>query len=311
MEILRDKLNIDFLGKRNLAIALSAILLIICIGSLIFRSLNFGIDFTGGTLVEVAFSQAPDIQKVRDGLKDSGFEAQVQTFGKVTDLLVRLAPRPELKDDVLRDSVNKVLREAGGGSTEIRRMEFVGPKVGDELKEDGGIAMILALGAILIYVWLRFERRFALGAIFALIHDVLIVFGVFSLTHMEFDLTVLAAILAVIGYSLNDTIVVFDRIRENFRTMRKGSPAEIINRSLNQTLSRTLVTSLTTLLVLFALASLGGEIIFGFAFALIVGIFVGTYSSIYVASTTALMLGVNKMDLMPVEKEGDNLDHTP
>jgi preprotein translocase subunit SecF len=224
---------------------------------------------------------------------------------------VRLAPRDDLSKAELSSDVLLVLKQNGGDGMELRRVEFVGPQVGEELTEQGGLAMLIALGAILVYVTLRFQWKFSLGAVAALFHDVIITIGFFSVVGLEFNLTVLAAVLAVIGYSLNDTIVVFDRVRENFRTMRKGTPIEIFNASLNQTLSRTLITSLTTLLVLAALFFLGGELIHEFAIALIVGVIIGTYSSIYVASTTALALGVIKTDMMPVQKEESEADARP
>lgn len=312
MRILISNLNIDFMGKRKLAMAISAIVLIIAAAALIIRGLTFGIDFTGGTLIEVGYQQAVETKSVRSALAANGFEdAQVQQFGTPQDILIRLAPKGELKSAELSDKVFKVLSDDTDQDVELRRVEFVGPQVGDELAEDGALAVLVALMAILIYVALRFEWRFALGSVVALVHDVLFTMGLFALLQLEFDLTVLAAVLAVIGYSLNDTIVVFDRIRENFRKMRKGSPEQIINTSLNQTLSRTLVTSLTTLLVLVSLFIFGGEIIHNFALALMVGVIVGTYSSIYVASSTILLLGVSKADLMPVEKEGQQLDDTP
>lgn len=312
MRILISNLNIDFMGKRKLAMAISAIVLVIAAAALIIRGLTFGIDFTGGTLIEVGYQQAVETASVRSALAANGFEdAQVQQFGTPQDILIRLAPRGELKSAELSDKVFKVLSDDTDQDVELRRVEFVGPQVGDELAEDGALAVLVALMAILIYVALRFEWRFALGSVVALVHDVLFTMGLFALLQLEFDLTVLAAVLAVIGYSLNDTIVVFDRIRENFRKMRKGSPEQIINTSLNQTLSRTLVTSLTTLLVLVSLFIFGGEIIHNFALALMVGVVVGTYSSIYVASSAILLLGVSKADLMPVEKEGQQLDDTP
>ncbi len=237
----------------------------------------------------------------------------VQHFGTARDVLIRIPPHSDLSSAELSDNLVKALR-AEDSAVEMRRQEFVGPQVGEELTEDGGLAMIYALICILIYVALRFEYRFAIGSVAALIHDVLITIGFFALFQIEFDLTVLAAVLAVIGYSLNDTIVVFDRIRENFRKMRKGTAEEVVNHSLNQTLSRTLMTSITTLLVLIALYTFGGELIRGFATALIVGVLIGTYSSIYVASASALALGISKEDLMPVEKEGaemEGLDELP
>ena len=311
MNIFSKQPSIDFMGKRKLAVAASSVLLALALAILIIRGLNFGIDFTGGTLVELGYPEAVELSDVRSVLEENGYgDATVQRFGTPKDILIRLAPREGLTSAKVSDDVFKAL-QASGGEIELRRVEFVGPQVGDELTEDGGLAMLYALIAILIYVALRFEWRFAIGSIIALIHDVLFTIGIFSLLQVEFDLPVLAAILAVIGYSLNDTIVVYDRIRENFRKMRKGSPKEIINNSLNQTLSRTLVTSLTTLLVLLALFFLGGEIIHGFAFALIIGVLVGTYSSIFVASVAVLMLGISKEDLMPVVKEGAAVDDRP
>ena len=296
--------HIDFLGRRRAALYLSAALLAVSIVSLVVRGLDFGIDFTGGTLIEVGYAEPAELDPIRAALARAGFEeAAVQHFGTVRDVLVRIAPREGLTRAELSTQVLRVLQE-GEETVDLRRVEFVGPQVGEELTEDGGLAMLIALFGILVYVWLRFEYRFALGAIAALVHDVLITLGFFSVLGLEFDLTVLAAVLAVIGYSLNDTIVVFDRVRENFRRVRRGSTEEVMNRSLNQTLSRTLMTSLTTLLVLIALFVLGGELIHGFATALIVGVLIGTYSSIYVASVSALALGVSRTDLLPVKKEG-------
>ena len=299
--------NIDFMGRRRVAAALSAVLMLGSILALVSNGLSFGIDFTGGTLLELGYAEQADLDAIRTVLAESEFDdAVVQYFGSSQDVLVRLASSGELATADVSTRVLELLPDA-----EMRRVEFVGPQVGDELKEDGSLAMLYALGGILLYVMLRFTFKFSLGAIAALIHDVLIVVGFFALTRMEFDLPVLAALLAVIGYSLNDTIVVFDRIRENFRRMRKGTPEEIINRSLNQTLSRTLMTSFTTLLVLVALYILGGELIHVFATALIVGVLIGTYSSMFVASTSALVLGVSKIDLMPVQKEGAPADDRP
>lgn len=304
-----DNRHIDFLAKRKLAMVFSITLIVISLLSFMVRGLSLGIDFTGGTLVEVGYPQAVELSKVRSVLTQAGFGgATVQHFGTPKDVLVRLAPSgDEDGAAALSSKAFAELNRAADGTAELRRVEFVGPQVGDELAEDGGLAMLYVLIGILIYVALRFEYRFALGSVIALIHDVLITVGLFSLLQIEFDLTVLAAVLAVIGYSLNDTIVVFDRIRENFRKIRKGDSGQIINTSLNQTLSRTLVTSGTTLLVLIALFVFGGEIIHGFALALIIGIIIGTYSSIYVASTAVLMLGVSRVDLMPVKKEGADI----
>jgi len=312
MELLKTDTHIDFMAQRKLAIIFSSVLLLISMISFGVRGLNYGIDFTGGTLIEVGYPQSVDLVTVRNDLAEAGFSgAIVQYFGTTHDVLVRLAPRKDLSEAELSSSILRVLRQSGGEDMQLRRVEFVGPQVGEELTEQGGLAMLIALGAILLYVSVRFLWKFSLGAVAALFHDVVITIGFFSVLGLEFDLTVLAAVLAVIGYSLNDTIVVFDRVRENFRTMRKGTPVEIFNASLNQTLSRTLMTSLTTLLVLIALFFLGGELIHEFATALIVGVVIGTYSSIYVAGTTALALGVIKSDLLVVTKEGDEADARP
>ncbi len=300
---------IDFMGKRRLALALSALLILVSLGSLIFQGLKLGLDFTGGTLVEVGYEQPVDLARVRRLLAENGFEeATVQHFGSAREILIRLPAEPELSSADLSNRIMAVLQSDGETRPQLRRVEFVGPQVGEELKEKGGLAMLFALFGILIYVAWRFEYRFALGAIAALIHDVIVTLGFFSLTRLEFDLTVLAAILAVIGYSLNDTIVVYDRIRENFRRMRRGGALEIINTSINQTLSRTLITSLTTLLVLLALAFLGGEIIRNFAIALTLGVVVGTYSSIYVASSFLVLLKVKREDLLLPEKPETDAD---
>lgn len=297
----------DFMARRKLAYAFSGILVLGSILALATQGLNFGIDFTGGTLVELGYADNADLDAIRGALSASEFDdATVQAFGSPRDILVRLPQNTAAGDAELSSRVLEILPGA-----EMRRVEFVGPQVGEELTEDGALAMLYALGGILIYVMVRFTWKFAAGAIAALVHDVLIVLGFFAATRAEFDLPVLAAVLAVIGYSLNDTIVVFDRIRENFRRLRKSQSMEVVNVSLNQTLSRTLITSLTTLLVLAALFFLGGELIHAFATALIVGVIIGTYSSIYVASTTALALGIEKADLMPVQKEGAEADARP
>jgi preprotein translocase subunit SecF len=305
MRTLTSNLHFNFMGKRKLAMIFSVTLVVISLAALLTRGLVFGIDFTGGTLIEVGYSEDADLESVRNELATNGFaEAQVQQFGTPRDILIRLAPREGVKSSELSDKVFGILSKQSAGKVELRRVEFVGPQVGDELTEDGALAVLVSLIAILMYVAVRFEWRFAVGSVIALVHDVTITLGFFSIFQMEFDLTVLAAVLAVIGYSLNDTIVVFDRIRENFRKIRKGDSEEIINISLNQTLARTIVTSLTTLIVLIALFVIGGEIIHNFSLALILGVVVGTYSSIYVASSAVLMLGVSKADLMPVQKEG-------
>ncbi len=305
MRIFNTETKIDFMGQRKFALLLSIVAILVALSAVALRGLSFGIDFTGGTLVEQGYQQAVELSMIRDALAADGFtDTTVQYFGTPRDVLVRLAPRDDISNAELSDRAVTALNSTPAGHAELRRVEFVGPQVGEELTEDGGLAMLYALLGILVYVALRFEYRFAIGSIIALVHDVIVTIGIFALLQIEFDLPVLAAVLAVIGYSLNDTIVVYDRIRENFRKIRKGSPREIINTSLNQTLSRTLVTSLTTLLVLLALFFLGGEIIHGFATALIIGVVVGTYSSIYVASTAVLMLGISKADLMAPEVEG-------
>ena len=311
MKILAKKTEFNFMGKRLMAYIFSAVLIILSVSFFLIRGLNYGIDFTGGTIVELGYAGPADLSAIRTILSQSEFsDAQVQYFGTATDVMVRVPPRPGLNN---ADISNNLLQLLGGSgeSIEMRRVEFVGPQVGDELKEDGGLAMIYALVGILIYVAVRFQTRFSVGAIAALVHDVIITVGFFAITQMDFDLTVLAAILAVIGYSLNDTIVVFDRIRENFHKLRKTAPVEVMNISINETLSRTIVTGLTTLLVLIALFIFGGEIIHGFSTALIIGILIGTYSSIYIASPITLVLGVSRQDLMPVVKEGKELDNLP
>lgn len=312
MQLFKQVTNIDFMGKRRLALVLSLLLVAISLTSIVTRGLNFGIDFTGGTLVEISYQTAVDPSEVRTVLQQAGFnDAIVQSFGTAKDVLIRLAPRGELSSAELSSYILDALYQAYPDQVEIRRIEFVGPQVGEELTEDGGLAMLYALIGILIYVALRFEKRFAVGAVIALIHDVIITIGIFSVFQFEFDLSVLAAILAVIGYSLNDTIVVFDRIRENFRKMRKTDTVGIMNSAINQMLSRTIITSLTTLLVLTSLFVFGGDIIHGFATALIIGVFIGTYSSIYIASASVLWLGLSKADLIPVEKEGATIDDQP
>ncbi len=312
MELFKKTTRIDFLGRRRIAYVVSAVLLLVSLGSLATRGLNFGIDFTGGTLVELGYATDVDLADVRGALAAGGYGgATVQHFGTPRDVLIRIAPRAEVSSADLSTEVLRTLRAAADGEVELRRVEFVGPQVGDELTEAGGLAMLYALAGILIYVGFRFEYRFALGAVAALVHDVVIVLGFFSVLQADFDLSVLAAVLAVIGYSLNDTIVVFDRIRENFRKMRKGSPVEVMNGSVNQTLSRTLMTSATTLLVLVALYLVGGEVINSFALALIIGIVVGTYSSIFVASPVTLMLGISRADMLEVKKEGAEVDDLP
>ena len=313
MKILSRKTHIDFMGHRKIAFALSAVLMVLSVVSLATRGLNFGLDFTGGMLIEVSFPSPPQISDVRANLENAGLkDAVVQTFGTATDIVVRIPPRDEDESDAtLSTVVLGALQQDVEGDVIMRRVEFVGPQVGEELTEQGILAVVYALIGIFLYVMFRFQWRFSVGAVAALIHDVLISMGILSALQIEFDLTVVAALLAVIGYSLNDTIVLFDRIRENFPRLRKGTPIEVVNISVNETLARTLMTSMTTLLVLFALFIFGGEIIHSFAFTLIVGVVVGTYSSIFVASTTLLQLGVSKFDLLQVEKEGATADDRP
>lgn len=292
---------IKFMSVRKIAAIFSILLVLGSVASLFTNSLQFGLDFTGGALVEVEYSEPLALNDIRDTLNQAGYkDVVVQTFGSPTDILVRLAQDHNSK---LGDEVLSTLRNSTDLDVELRRSEYVGAQVGDELREQGGLGMLVALALVMVYIALRFQFKFSIGAVVALAHDVLIVLGFFSLFKIEFDLTVLAAVLAVIGYSLNDTIVVSDRIRENFRKVRKGTPEEIINLSLTQTLGRTIVTSFTTVLVLLALFFFGGELIHGFASALLVGVLVGTYSSIYVASNALMSMNISKEDLMPPVKE--------
>ena len=335
MEFLKRDTRIDFIGRRRIAALISISIIVILLLSLFIRGLNLGIDFTGGTLVEVSYSSSVNAEEVRTNLRRSGLDSVVvQYFGTSRDVLIRLPADPEvdaaetsslimsslrmpygetLAQTSENDSQRCIFQDGTTGdcTVQMRRVEFVGPQVGDELTEKGGLAMLYALIGILAYVAWRFEWRFALGAVIALVHDVLVTVGVFSLLGLEFSLPVLAAVLAVIGYSLNDTIVVFDRIRENFRKMRKGTIVDIMNSGINQTLRRTLLTSLTTLLVVVTLILLGGEIIKGFAVALFIGILVGTYSSIFVASPVVLSLRITRDDMLVIKKEGEEADSLP
>ena len=295
--------NIDFMGARRVAVAFSAVVIAASLVSLVARGLNFGLDFTGGDLLELTYEGEANLADIRAALNEEGFENPlVQNFGTTSDVLVRLPLQAESEEGDTRARVLAAL-QARDPTVELRRADFVGPQVGEELTERGGLAMLIALVLIFVYVMLRFRWKFAAGTISALVHDVIVVVGFFSIFGFGFDLTILAAILATIGYSLNDTIVVFDRIRENFRLMRRGSAVEVINRSINQMLGRTMITSFTTLLVLICLFLLGGETVSGFALALIVGVVVGTYSSIYVASASALALNVSPADLIPPKRE--------
>ena len=302
-------LNIPFMSYRRIATIASLLLLVLSIASLGFRGLNLGLDFSGGTLIEVSYEEAADLSDIRDLMYVNGFDDfQVVNFGSNTDVLIKVADKDGSSQ--LGDMIFAFL-EADDSSIELQRIEFVGPQIGSELRDQGGLGMLVALGMILLYVAFRFQYKFALGAVAALGHDVVIILGLFSLLNWDFDLTVLAALLAVIGYSLNDTIVVSDRIRENFRGERGYEPEEIVNRSINQTLSRTLITSFTTLLVLFALFFFGGEMIRGFSQALIIGVLVGTYSSIYVVANMLLGLSITQDDLAIPEPEGLEFDDMP
>lgn len=298
--------TINFMRLRKASYVFAILVCIISIGSLAVKQLNLGLDFTGGALVELNYSEPADLDALRGMLRGAGWEdATVQNFGATTDVLIRLASDdPELGNEIAR-----LVKRADGGEVSVKRVEFIGPQVGEELRDQGGLGMLMALAGILLYVGLRFQLKFAVGALAALLHDVIFVLGVFSLFGLPFDLTVLAAVLAVIGYSLNDTIVVFDRVRENLRLMRTSDLEHIINVSTTQTLARTLATSFTTLLVLFALYLFGGESIRGFSLALIIGIVVGTYSSIYISNSVLMSLKLTREDLIPAQLE--EVDESP
>lgn len=314
MQLLKHKTAFDFLslGRRRIALVVSAILITISLASLATRGLNLGIDFTGGVLLEVGYPQDADLSKIRRLMADAGFDdVQVQRFGPATDVLLRLPPQGEdVNPNQIRDSLRNTLA-ADEPDVVLRRVEFVGPQVGEELTEKGGLAMIFTLLMIFAYVMFRFQWKFSMGAVAALAHDVIVTVGFFSVFYLPFDLTVVAAVLAVIGYSLNDTVVTFDRIRENFLVMRGVSAEEAMNTSVNEMLARTIITGLTTLLVLVALLVLGGESVAPFSKALIIGIVVGTYSSIYTASAIALSLDVCAQDLLPPEVDPDQIDDLP
>lgn len=293
--------NIPFMALRKIVAVFSIALILISIGSLATKGLQFGLDFTGGTLVEVAYKEAPNLDDVRGLLSESGYDdVVVQSFGSPTDIVVRLA---NSYTATLGDEVLTTLQDSGAAQVSLQRSEFVGAQVGEELREQGGLGMLLALIIVMLYVAVRFQFKFSVASVIALTHDVIITLGFFSIFEVEFDLTVLAALLAVVGYSLNDTIVVCDRIRENFRIMRDTTPYDLINESINQTLGRTLITSLTTLFVLVVLFVAGGEAIHNFSMALLVGIVIGTYSSIFVAANLLLALDVKREDLVPTPKE--------
>ena len=301
--------NIDFMSWRKIALSVSIILAMVSILSLSLKQLNYGLDFTGGSLVELHYPKEIDVANIRQSLTNAGYEgAQVALFGSTQDVLIKL---PGSVSDTLGAEIIQVLRQESSEEIVLRRIEYVGPQIGSELRDDGGLAMLLALGLMMLYISFRFQSRFAGAAVLALIHDVIIVLGIFSLFNLDFDLTVLAALLAVIGYSLNDTIVVSDRIRENLRIQRGSNTEEVINLSLNQMLSRTLITSMTTLLVLTSLYLFGGELIKNFALALILGVVVGTYSSIYIASNALVMMGLTSDHLMVPEKENEEFNDLP
>ncbi|HVA56203.1 MAG TPA: protein translocase subunit SecF [Gammaproteobacteria bacterium] len=311
MEFFHKVPQINFLAARKLAMGMSVAVLVIAVVSLSTHGLNFGVDFTGGVTVQVAYPQPAELRQIRDTLGAAGYkDAIVQNYGTPEEVLIRLQPKQGVSD---KDTGSTVLAALQKASPEVKleQVNFVGPEVGKDLATKGALAFFLTLTGILLYIWFRFEWRLALGGVAATLHDVVFVVGFFSIFHLEFDLNVLAAVLAVMGYSVNDTVVVFDRIREDFRITRKGSPFEIINLAVNQTLSRTIITSGVTLLVVIALLILGGPVLHGFSMALFVGIIVGTYSSIYIASATALMLGVSKKDLMVVVKEDRKVDDMP
>ena len=313
MRLINHKTHIDFLGqaRRKIALIFSVLIVVVSLVSIISRGLEFGIDFTGGILLEVGYPEAADLVSIRSNLADEGFnDAQVQLFGTDTDVLVRLPPQEGADPDSLREQLRSTVA-VGTSGVDLRRVEFVSPQVGKELTERGSLALIIALLLIFVYVMVRFQWKFAAGAVAALAHDVIVTVGFFSLFRFPFDLTVVAAVLAVIGYSLNDTVVAFDRIRENFFKLRGILAEESMNTSINEMLARTIITGVTTLLVLVALLVLGGESIAPFSVALIVGIIVGTYSSIYTASATALALGVNAQDLLEPVKDPDLIDELP
>lgn len=309
---IKPRTQIDFMRWRTVSMVLSTLINLIAVGSLFVQGLNLSIEFTGGTVVELGYSEAPDLDEVRDRLKSSDFGGGVvQNFGDANSVLLRLPPSDNVAEaEAAAKDVGMRIEKLLPGA-EVRRVEFVGPQVGEELADDAIIASLIAMGGILLYVMVRFTLKFALGAIVATTHDVMVIIGFFSVSRLDFDLTALAAVLAIMGYSLNDTIVVFDRVRENLRAMRKASPLEVMNISLNQTLSRTINTSLVTLLTVIALFFLGGEMIHGFSTALLIGMFVGVYSSVYVAGAMVLALGATRKDLLPVQKEGAPVDGRP
>ena len=302
-------MNINFMRFRKIAITISLILFVGSIGSIFTKGLSLGLDFSGGTLVEIQYEDSVDLQKIRGVLSKNGYEDfQVVNFGSSLDVLIKIADQPG--NSSLGDQIFALL-SANDFEGELKRIEFVGPQIGSELRDQGGLGMLVALGMILLYVAFRFQHKFALGAVAALGHDVVIILGLFSIFAWDFDLSVLAALLAVIGYSLNDSIVVSDRIRENFRSERALGSEDLINLSLNQTLSRTVITSLTTLLVLFALFFFGGEAVRGFSLGLIIGVLIGTYSSLYIVTTILISLNLSQEDMAVPDVEGAEFDDMP
>jgi preprotein translocase subunit SecF len=313
LKLIPDNTSIDFLNQapRRIAMAIAALLVAASLSSLIVRGMEFGIDFTGGVLLEVGYPEEANLDRIRQLMTESGYDdVQVQRFGAATDVMLRLPPQPDLDPNAVRESLSDILAADNPG-VQLRRVEFVGPQVGEDLREQGLTAVIFALCLIFIYIMFRFQWKFSAGAVAALLHDIIITLGFFSIFGLQFDLTVLAGLLAVIGYSLNDTVVVFDRIRENFIGMRGATTLDAMNKSINDTLSRTIVTGITTLLVLVALYYLGGESVRSFSTALIVGIIVGTFSSVYVASALSLSLGISAKDLLPSEKDSKLIDDLP
>ena len=302
-------MNINFMRFRKIAITISLILFVGSIGSIFTKGLSLGLDFSGGTLVEIQYEDSVDLQEIRGVLSENGYEDfQVVNFGSSLDVLIKIAAQPG--NSSLGDQIFTLL-SSNNFEGELKRIEFVGPQIGSELRDQGGLGMLVALGMILLYVAFRFQYKFALGAVAALGHDVVIILGLFSIFAWDFDLSVLAALLAVIGYSLNDSIVVFDRIRENFRSERALGSEDLINLSLNQTLSRTVITSLTTLLVLFALFFFGGEAVRGFSLGLIIGVLIGTYSSLYIVTTILISLNLSQEDMAVPDVEGAEFDDMP
>ncbi len=307
MRLFIYKNALNFMKFKWPALIFSTLIVIGSLVSLFTKGLNLGLDFTGGTVIEVQFEQQAELDKVRQALASAGFaDAQVQYFGSSQDVMIRIAPRSGVEQKAIGEQILTVINTVAATPVTVNKVDVVGASVGDELKEDGFLAVLAALVGILIYVAARFEWRFSVGAVASLLHDVIITLGLFSVTGMEFDLTVLAAVLALIGYSINDTIVVFDRIRETFRKMRDLSTDESVNEAITTTLSRTTMTSFTTALTLIVLFFMGGAMIHGFATALLFGIAIGTYSSIFIASALAVILGASREDLMPtvIEKEG-------